>query len=384
MRFFVVFNQFFNIMKRFSIFCLPAVVMAGALLLASCGKDNSTPTPAPAPYDPSDLSAKGAANCYIVSAPGTYHFKTVKGNSNEAVSAVTAELLWESVGTLEAPEKNSIISSVSYADNIVTFTTPATLKNGNAVIAVRDGSEKISWSWHIWVCEGYDPAAKAQVYKNDAGTMMDRNLGATSAEPGKVETIGLMYQWGRKDPFLGCGRLSYNTKAVSTPATWPAPVASDATNGSVEYAIENPTTFITANDNNDDWLFTGPNNDLWKAEKSIYDPCPVGWKVPAGGATGIWATALEVATSSTGHAFSDGGMNFSGEFGDDERIWYPFTGNLLRLSGEVVNAESSSYWSSQPSIKYARVLTIRTQNGFVHPADDYTRGAAHAVRCCKE
>ena len=33
--------------------------------------------------------------------------------------------------------------------------------------------------------------------------MMDRNLGATSATPGNVGSLGLLYQWGRKDPFLG-------------------------------------------------------------------------------------------------------------------------------------------------------------------------------------
>ena len=39
----------------------------------------------------------GAANCYIVSAPGIYSFKTVQGNSATSVGSVaSAEVLWES------------------------------------------------------------------------------------------------------------------------------------------------------------------------------------------------------------------------------------------------------------------------------------------------
>ena len=145
--------------------------MAGALLLlAACNKDKATPAPEPGPVD---LSAAGTANCYIVSAPGTYSFKAVKGNSNIAMSAVKAEVLWESFGTAEVPEVGAIISEVSCADNRVVFTTPETLKNGNAVIAVRDELNQISWSWHIWVCEGYDAVASGQVYYNNAGTLAD-------------------------------------------------------------------------------------------------------------------------------------------------------------------------------------------------------------------
>ena len=91
-------------------------------------------------------------------------------------------------------------------------------KNGNAVVAVKkDG--KILWSWHIWACEGYNPDATAQKYNNNAGVVMDRNLGATSATPGKPQTIGLLYQWGRKDPFLSGGKCTYEGKTYSMAAS---------------------------------------------------------------------------------------------------------------------------------------------------------------------
>lgn len=132
--------------------------------------------------DYKNLSDKGTANCYIVSAPGTYGFNgTVKGNSNESVgNPVSAEVLWESFGTGTAPKVGDIINSVSIEKGTVFFSTPATLRNGNAVIAVKDNSGRIFWSWHIWVCEGYDPIATQQIYANNAGIMMDRNLGAFS------------------------------------------------------------------------------------------------------------------------------------------------------------------------------------------------------------
>ena len=90
------------------------------------------------------------------------------------------------------------------------------------------------------------------MYYNNAGTMMDRNLGVTSATPGDVGALGLLYQWGRKDPFLGSSSISSNIEAAST-ITWPSAVSSDSSNGTTEYAIANPTTFIIYNSSNYDW-----------------------------------------------------------------------------------------------------------------------------------
>jgi hypothetical protein len=62
-----------------------------------------------------------------------------------------------------------------------------------------DADGVILWSWHIWLVQdqiGYN------TYANNAGVLMDRNLGATSAIEYDSGTIGLLYQWGRKDPFL--------------------------------------------------------------------------------------------------------------------------------------------------------------------------------------
>ena len=70
------------------------------------------------------------------------------------------------------------------------------------MIAVKDASGKILWSWHIWATD-FDPNAKTLKYTNDNGStweFMDRNLGAANAESGSFGAFGLLYQWGRKDP----------------------------------------------------------------------------------------------------------------------------------------------------------------------------------------
>ena len=136
-----------------------------------------------------DLSENGTANSYIVSAAGPYKFSTVKGNSSESVGAVaSAEVLWESFGTDVTPNVGDLVKNVSYKDGEITFQTADTYKEGNAVIAAKDASGTILWSWHIWLTD--EP--QGQVYYNNAGTMMDRNLGATSATPGDVGALGLL------------------------------------------------------------------------------------------------------------------------------------------------------------------------------------------------
>ena len=130
-----------------------------------------------------NLSLSGSANCYIVSSVGLYKFKPVKGNSNESVGSVaSASLLWETFGTDAAPMPSDLISGFCYKDGYIAFQTADTFKEGNAVIAAKDADGNILWSWHIW----FTDQPLGQVYYNNAGVMMDRNLGSTSATPGDV------------------------------------------------------------------------------------------------------------------------------------------------------------------------------------------------------
>ena len=339
------------------------------------------------------------ANSYIVSAAGDYKFRaTHKGNSStEAIGAITsAAVLWESFGTATAPAVGDLVKNVAYSDGYIRFT--ATAAEGNAVIAViddkgTDGTEDdvILWSWHIWLTD--QPAE--HVYNNSAGTMMDRNLGATSAAKGDAGALGLLYQWGRKDPFLGSSSTSSNTVALST-LTWPSPVQVSTLPVDATYHIANPTTFITSNNSrqNYDWFFTSSleyHNDRWPdsgSPKSIYDPCPAGWRVPDGGENGIWAKAHGSSTNyNSTYDSAKRGFNFSGDFGESSPIWYPLQGQRGYDDGNLKYVGLyGRYWScsSPTGSPKAYVLYTWYSGGTVNPMATIDRAHGFPVRCCKE
>lgn len=228
---------------------------------------------------PKDLSKNGSANCYIVSAPGEYKFKAVKGNSDESVGTVAkAEILWETWNNQETVTVNSVIEEVAFDDNYIYFATPETLKPGNALIAAKDADGKILWSWHIWI-----PKTEIAIV-DDANysvkKSMSRNLGAledaVSGTMATVESFGLLYEWGRKDPFPGLGVLS-GAGAITVAGT----VSSQEGPMSVEDAIKNPTVYVYKSKG--DWAADGTDTaSLWgETVKALYDPCPVGYMLPA-------------------------------------------------------------------------------------------------------
>lgn len=343
-----------------------------------------------------DLSVNGTANCYIVSKAGTYKFNAcVKGNSTESVGTpISAEVLWESFGTNEVPEVGDIISKAVFSGGYIIITTPSILKDGNAVIAVKDGTGNILWSWHIWVCYGYDLDSTQQIYNNDAGIMMDRNLGATSAVPGDVKALGLLYQWGRKDPFLNGDSIVSTTAAKST-ITWPSAVASDLYHGTIQFVVENPTTLVSLNWNNQDWWYTkdlSTDDTRWTSEKSIYDPCPKGWRVPDGGDEGIWAKAFGRTTSWITASNWDN-INRGMDFGKTDitlgagSIWYPSTGGRNQRYSLLSNVGiTGDNWSCTPSGNKACALNYNNDNTtkIAPAASTLFRADGRSVRCCKE
>ena len=323
-----------------------------------------------------DLSAEETANCYIVSEAGDYKFKAVLGNSDATAGNVkSVEVLWESFGTDVAPNVGDLVASVSYKNGYIRFSTPETFKEGNAVIAAKNSKGVILWSWHIWMTD--KPAD--QVYYNNAGTMMDRNLGATSATPGDVGALGLLYQWGRKDPFLGSSSISDAVEAQST-VTWPKPEENIwATTGLTEM---NPMTHYGS---------CYAVNGTWDSEKTIYDPCPVGYRVPDGGSASVWATAeggsyknyeFFIASSDS----SNNGFNFSNIFGDDSVVWYPMTG-FRDYEGYLRNTDVSGfYWSvsSWGTDSYQAYNFHTNLGGECFPCEYNSKPYCYAVRCLKE
>ena len=122
---------------------------------------------------PIDLSERGTANCYIVPPIfSSYTFDcTKKGNSSESVGdAASAEVVWETKNSDEVITEGEIISSVELIDGKVKFYLPAEPVPGNALIAVKDASGNILWSWHIWVTD-YDPENDFDTYISGAKMM---------------------------------------------------------------------------------------------------------------------------------------------------------------------------------------------------------------------
>lgn len=333
-----------------------------------------------------NLSANGTANCYIVNRGGKYKFRLVKGNSDETLDVKSVEVLWESFGTDVAPNVGDLIKSVSYKNGEITFQTADTFKEGNAVIAAKDASGTILWSWHIWLTD----QPEEQVYYNNAGTMMDRNLGATSATPGDVGALGLLYQWGRKDPFLGSSSISRSVEAEST-ISWPSAVESDASNGTISYATQHPTSFITRNSSNRDWYYTGgsnTDNTRWQSIKTINDPCPAGWRVPDGGSDGVWAKAgFPSGTVIYSFNSSDSGMTFGASI-CSPATWYPAAGYRCEDNGGDIRYTGShgNYWSVSPygGDMVGISALYFDQGGTVFTSHYSPSASGLSVRCMKE
>ena len=212
---------------------------------------------------------------------------------------------------------------------------------------------------------------------------MDRNLGATSATPGEVGALGLLYQWGRKDPFLGSSSISSSVEAKST-ITWPSAVSSSSSRGTVAYATEHPTTFITYNDANYDWYYSGTSstdNTRWQSTKTIYDPCPVGWRVPDGGSNGVWNKA---GFDDQHYDSSDEGMLFGSGI-SSPATWYPAAGYRYYSDGALGYVGTyGSYCSVTPDSDYAYSLGFNYGGGVDPSCSSSTRAYGRSVRCLQE
>jgi hypothetical protein len=234
----------------------------------------------------------GLSNCYLIAPnsnkniPITRAFTVGRMPASTADDAYTLEKLWDDSGVI------SSFSLLPGTGETREFEVTTNDEVGNAVIALRmDG--QIYWSWHIWVTDPDD----IQTWQNPSSPnniFMDRNLGATEATF-SIASHGLMYQFGRKDPFPGLyeGSAGYNqlTEFKGMPGAGspnPEMVRNTTANvincrkGILE-SIRKPCTYFNrVNTVAHHWL---PDNvyTLWKTStdlKTVYDPCPDGWRVP--------------------------------------------------------------------------------------------------------
>jgi len=326
-----------------------------------------------------NLSASGTANCYVVyhkdvpnfsgNAGKAFVIDAVKGNSATSVGTVASvELLWETYNNSSSVEVNTVIADVDYDSSHIYFKMPSSGKmhTGNALIAAKDAFGTILWSWHIWV-----PSSEIAPYGDisvSSKYWMDRNLGAITGVAGNNGVnYGLLYQWGRPHPRVGLNGSGGTTYAKTYPTN--AIVAQNISDGgkTMEDAIQNPTVFYV---NNHCWYNDASvSEEYWSTTKTIYDPCPAGWMVPAHGI---------LNTSNMVEDTDNGGVSISG-------LYFPATGGASRYTGAWPEG-NSFYWScdtyvgSNKQRAYWYMFKDAGPNGF----GDYEYKTTSApIRCVK-
>lgn len=360
-----------------------------------------------------DLNADGqTANCYMATSANTWYMfnSTVMGNgkstplpadlhSTSVVAPITpshlnpadADVLWETLNTTTAPVRGEVVTAYPLKDKIL---FKAGSKEGNAVIAARDAANNIIWSWHIWRTNTTPATLPLAAITGFAAAgelvLMDRNLGALSATAQDNLSAGLHYQWGRKDPMPSvAGMTTPNNVAMVTQPSGIPLIPSSSIQYTVAQSIAQPTTFLMYNG---DWCSTR-NDNLWgtplttisgsyttnKGSKSIYDPCPVGWRVAPG-----------YAFANATHAncpwdVTNKGRDFKG-ITTGTSVWFPASGyrnhSVGRLSG--VGAYGY-YWVSSPNAgNPAYGSRLGFDSGLVSPVYSYNRAYGHGCRCVKE
>ncbi|WHF50560.1 T9SS type A sorting domain-containing protein [Chryseobacterium gotjawalense] len=264
------------------------------------------------------------------------YLKTNGAPSPIPAGAQTASLYWEDVPGLV--ENVSIERGSKPSDSKIIVEINKGRGKGNAVVAFKVNGT-IYWSWHIWVTDNPENGVTyTQGFETDIDgklitvQYMDRNLGATSnsfLDNQWQKSGGLMYEWGRKDPFpplvykdANFYEISGEVGVLKHPGIDPVntiPVAVRPFNEiekNIQYSVNNPITYIVNTDANGNWFSSSRYKvagaspdyktwDLWsdnakggnsnasssdtalKKESSSYelkselDPCPNGWRIPS-------------------------------------------------------------------------------------------------------
>ena len=370
------------------------------------------------------------ANCYVVGAPGYYSFPLVYGNAvkngatntsayttansgsnilstfiNHTGNGITDPYITNNAGCVPAKaelvwqDALSLVSDIKYnsgtnGGNISFKVDPSTIRQGNAVIAIKDVNDQILWSWHIWVTdEEIKNTIAVTNRQNVTYNLMSVNLGwcdsnttsyagrsckvkFTAGEKSQEITLkqasnsittggnSPFYQWGRKDPFLPSDGLADANKTwydKAGNASTLNPATEDFSTGipCIKNYILKPN--VMQSNASGDALY----QNLWSADnnvytandnlvvKTIYDPSPVGFKLPASNAfTGFTkrsGTMYNPAQINGTWDDSSKGWRFYTNSVKDKTIFFPASGRYNYSSG-VLRAVGSGgwYWLAVP------------------------------------
>lgn len=350
-----------------------------------------------------DLSANGAANCYIVTSTGYYKFIATKrgngivpdscnGEIEATIAPKSAKVLWCTYNTATAPESlDAIISNVEVKDGYIQFQTANfdSITAANVVIAAYDGENctgNIIWSWHIWLSESAPTASEV-----GGANWMDRNLGACCANiKGDPRSCGLFYQWGRKDPLRSESTFTDGDFIATCPAYTDAMVQIMNTdgNGTIAATIANPIPFVQTTKTYKDWVYAADHKDRWMdSKKTMFDPCPAGYKVPSTAQMGAFGEAGGIpAGSQKGDAYKNAYK--PSEFVFETDAWtLPLAGILsydngatITDAGKVCRMVTSSYHATTAMTAWY----LNCNSSACNFANAATAAHASSVRCVKE
>ena len=352
------------------------------------------------------------------------------GGANSGVNG--AEVVWADAADLVHSPSITHVGGEGFLDFEV---TEHGIQSGNAVVAVTKGSgasKTVVWSWHLWFAPkdaldkipvtnyqgkvynftketlGWKPTQwsgstydKARTVKvkvvqtiKNGGVAQETVINITQNPGSKKEGATTFYQFGRKDAFPGVDALAANSHFT----------ANAGNNMSITNNIQNPDKFYIYGASM--WTNYGYYN-LWSADntvtggynvgndnpvvKTVYDPCPVGFKMPANNAfTGFTANGKSAGTKNVDGTdnwqtyHNNLGHNFWTSSSKTATINFPASGYRNYISGSLSFVGSFGYyWSAVPSSSNIG-CRLGFDSGSVYPLYYDARSCGFAVRPVSE
>ena len=357
------------------------------------------------------------------------------GGANASVDG--AEVVWADAADLVHSPSITHVGGEGFLD----FEVKASdIQSGNAVVAVTKsdgaGSKIVLWSWHLWFAPkdaldkikvtnhqnvnyyftketlGWKPTQWSGSTYSSARTVKVKveqtvaNNGAKAytvinitQNPGGVkEGATTLYQFGRKDAFPGVATSDLKAGSITENA---------GDNMSIKNNIQNPDKFYIYGSS----MYTNYGYyNLWSADntvtgsynqgndnpvvKTVYDPCPVGFKMPANNAfTGFTTTGLNSTSQSELNVDgTDDWQQWTNNFGHNfwtnssktATINFPASGLRNILNGSLSNVGSGGYYWSAVPINASGGCNLYFFSGFVYPLGNYARTYGFAVRAVSE
>ena len=349
------------------------------------------------------------ANCYVVREPGQYKFPLVYGNAikngkvntaaftnnggeyshnfvNVSGKIITSPYIIENLEGYHVPwlqncDDENVIStsnlSTSFDNGIayINFTVNSVPNEGaNAIISITiDGS--VLWSWHIWLWPHDLSPVEITNATGVKYNIMPVNL-ASKYDSDGVHIKNWFYQWGRMAPVLLPSAWNSNTDHS------PGSITKESKASDLISGIRYPSTFYYNSASPYNWFGDKSYYNLWDAActgtgnsdndtvKTVYDPCPVGWKVPNGNTF----TGFSILSSANGI------VKFTRYSGDTVGVGFPMSGYRNNSDGSLygVGSRGCVWLSSANSQHYAYNLSF--YSSYVNPQDDNYRAFGFSVR----